>query len=81
MISFLASERSCAWRDSLMPQRLLEVPLMAIPVKEVKAPVVLLFANDDAVTYRAVLERWQAGTTESRVKKAVAAQLKPRAVS
>ena len=55
--------------------------LMAIPVKEIKAPVVLLFANDDAVTYRAVLERWEAGTTESRVKKAVAAQLKPQAVS
>ena len=55
--------------------------LMAIPVKEIKAPVVLLFANDDAVTYRAVLERWEAGPTESRVKKAVAAQLKPRAMS
>ena len=55
--------------------------LMAIPLKEIKAPVVLLFANDDAVTYRAVLERWEAGPTESRVKKAVAAQLKPRAMS
>ena len=55
--------------------------LMAIPAKEIKAPVVLLFADNDAVTYRAVLERWKAGTTESRVKKAVAAQLNPRAAS
>ena len=55
--------------------------LMAFPAKEIKAPVVLLFANNDAVTYRAVLERWRAGTTDSRVKKAVAAQLNPKAVS
>ena len=55
--------------------------LMAIPATEIKAPVVLLFANDDAVTYRTVLERWKSGTTQSSVKKAVAAQLKPRAVS
>ena len=54
--------------------------LMAIPVKEIKAPVVLLFAKDDAVTYRAVLERWEAGTTDLTVKRAVAAQLKPQAV-
>ena len=54
--------------------------LMAIPAKEIKVPVVLLFTNDDAVTYRAVLERWKAGTTESRVKKAIAARLKPQAV-
>ena len=53
--------------------------LMAIPAKEIKAPVVLLFGNDDAVTYRDVLGRWRDGTTESRVKKAVAAQLNPRA--
>ena len=55
--------------------------LMAIPAKEIKAPVVLLFANDDAVTYRIVLERWRDGTTESSVKNAVAAQLNPRAAS
>ena len=55
--------------------------LMAIPAKEIKAPVVLLFANDDAVTYRTVLERWRDGTTESSVKNAVAAQLNPRAAS
>ena len=55
--------------------------LLAIPAREVKAPVVLLFADDDAVTYRTVLKRWEAGTTESRVKKAVAAQLNPRAAS
>ena len=45
--------------------------LMTIPAKEIKAPLVLLFAGDDAVKYRAVLERWKAGTTEARVKKAV----------
>ena len=58
-----------------------ESALMAIPAREIKAPVVLLFAADDAVRYRAVLERWEAGTTESRVKKAVAVQLNPRAAS
>ena len=55
--------------------------LMAIPAPEIKAPVVLLFADEDAVTYRAVLERWKSGTTESRVKRAVTTQLKPKAVS
>ena len=55
--------------------------LMAIPAKEIKAPVVLLFSKDDAVTYRAVLERWEDGATESTVKKAVAAQLKAQAVN
>ena len=54
--------------------------LMAIPAKEIKAPVVLLFASDDAVMYRRVLERWRDGTTESSVKNAVAAQLNPRVV-
>ena len=53
--------------------------LMAIPAKEIKAPVVLLFGNDDAMTYRDVLERWRDGTTASRVKKAVAVQLNPQA--
>ena len=52
--------------------------LKAIPANLIKAPVVLLFADDDTVTYRAVLERWEAGTTESTVKKAVTAQLNPR---
>ncbi len=55
--------------------------LMAIPATEIKAPVVLLFADEDAVTYRAVLERWKSGTTESRVKRAITTQLKPKAVS
>ena len=55
--------------------------LMAIPATEIKAPAVLLFANDDAVTYRAVLERWKSGTAESSVKKAVATQLNSEAVS
>lgn len=49
--------------------------LAAIPVAEVKAPVVLLFASDDAVTYRTVLERWRSRTAESSVKKAVETQL------
>ena len=53
--------------------------LMAIPAKEIKAPVVLLFGSNDAATYRGVLERWRDGTTESRVKKAVAVQLNPQA--
>ena len=55
--------------------------LMAIPAKEIKAPVVLLFSKDDVVRYRAVLARWEAGATESTVKKAVAAQLKAQAVN
>lgn len=54
--------------------------LMAIPVAEIRAPVVLLFADHDAVTYRAVLERWRTQTTESSVKKAVASQLNTRSV-
>ena len=54
---------------------------MAIPAREIKAPVVLLFANDDADTYRAVLERWRDGTNEPTIKRAVGAQLKRRAVS
>ena len=58
-----------------------ESALMAIPAREIKAPVVLLFAGGDAVTYRTVLERWKARTTESSVKRAVAGQLKPRAAS
>ena len=49
--------------------------LMAIPAKEIKAPVVLLFGRNDAATYRGVLERWRDGTTESSVKRAVTGQL------
>ena len=55
--------------------------LTAFPAKEIKAPVILLFGNEDARTYEAVLERWAAGTRSSRVKKAVAGQLGRRAVS
>ena len=55
-----------------------EDALMTIPAKEIKAPVILLFAGDNAVKYRAVLERWKARTTEPSVKKAVATQLNPR---
>ena len=55
-----------------------EDALMTIPAKEIKAPVILLFTGDNAVTYQSVLERWKSRTTESRVKKAVAAQLNPR---
>lgn len=53
--------------------------LAAIPVAEIKVPVVLLFASDDAVTYQTVLERWRSRTTESSVKKAVETQLNPEA--
>ncbi len=53
--------------------------LTAIPAKEIRAPVVLLFGNNDAATYRDVLERWKDGTTDSRVKKAVTGQINPRA--
>ena len=55
--------------------------LMAIPAKEIRPPVVLLFANDDVVTYRDVLERWRARTTKATVKRAVAAQLNPQVAS
>ena len=58
-----------------------ESALMAIPARDIKASVVLLFAADDAVRYRAVLERWRAGTSEPVVKKAVATQLKQRVAS
>ncbi len=54
--------------------------LMAIPATEINAPVVLLFASQDTVTYRAVLERWESGTTESSVKRAVATQLEQKAM-
>lgn len=55
--------------------------LESIPVKEIKAPVVLLFAGNDAITYRDLLQAWGAGTTDQRVTKAVAVQLKPQAVN
>ena len=55
--------------------------LKTIPVKEIKAPVVLLFAGHDAVTYRDLLQAWRVGTTDQRVKRAIAGQLEPRAVS
>ena len=53
-----------------------ERALMAIPAKDVKPPVVLLFVDDDAALYRSVLEHWEAGSTEKRVKRAVANHLK-----
>ena len=56
-----------------------QTALMAIPAKEIKAPVVLLFSADDAITYRAVLERWKTGTTDTAVQRAVTTQLKQRA--
>ncbi len=49
--------------------------LKTIPVKEVKAPVVLLFTGQDAVTYQDVLRAWADGTDDQRVAKAVAVQL------
>lgn len=45
--------------------------LQTIPAKDVKAPVVLQFGSDHATTYRAVLERWAAGTADQHVKNAV----------
>ena len=53
--------------------------LQMVPAKDVKAPVVLLFAAEHAVTYRAVLERWAAGTAEQSVKNAVNNLLNPKA--
>ena len=55
--------------------------LRTIPVKEIKAPVVLLFAGHDAVTYQDLLQAWGAGTTDQRVAKTVVVQLKSQAVS
>ncbi len=55
---------------------LAESALLAIPASEIKVPVVLLFAGDGAVTYRTVLERWKARTTEASVKRAINAELK-----
>lgn len=55
--------------------------LTAIPAKEIKAPVILLFAGDDAVTYRDVLKRWEDTTVEPTVKKAITAQLNSKAVT
>ena len=55
--------------------------LKTIPVKEIKAPVVLLFAGQEAVIYRDLLQAWGAGTTDRRVERAIAGQLNPRVVS
>ena len=52
--------------------------LQTIPSKDVKAPVVLLFGQEHVQTYRAVLERWAAGTTDRHVKNAVSNALKPK---
>ena len=50
--------------------------LLAIPAKEIKVPVVLLFTETDAETYKDVLLQWKTRTTESTVKNAVNSQLK-----
>ena len=55
--------------------------LNTIPRKEIKAPVVLLFAGSDAVTYEDLLQAWRVGTNDQRVAKAVAVQLKSQAVN
>ncbi len=49
--------------------------LLTIPAQEIRAPVVLLFDQRDAATYRAVLESWNAKTAESTVNRAIAQQL------
>lgn len=55
--------------------------LMALSAREIKAPVILLFGNDDAETYRDVLHRWQSRATDPRVKRAVDTQRNSPAVS
>ena len=52
--------------------------LQTVPAKDVKAPVVLLFGKDHVTTYRAVLERWAAGTPDQHVKNAVSNALNPK---
>lgn len=52
--------------------------LQTIPAKDVKAPVVLQFGWDHATTYRAVLDRWAAGTADQHVKNAVSNALAPK---
>jgi hypothetical protein len=52
--------------------------LQLISAKDVRAPVVLLFGEQHALTYRVVLERWAAGTAEQPVKNAVSNALKPK---
>lgn len=55
--------------------------LTALPATTIKPPVVLLFDNNDAATYQPVLQRWEAGTTDVTLKKAIAAQLRRPAVN
>ncbi len=52
--------------------------LQTIPAKDVKAPVVLQFGMEHTTTYRAVLERWAAGTADQHVKNAVSNALAPK---
>lgn len=52
--------------------------LQMIPPRDVRALVVLLFSDAQVVTYRAVLERWSAGSSDDPVKRAVAARLIPK---
>lgn len=52
--------------------------LNSIPIKDVKAPVVLLFSGGDAQEFRPVLERWADGTTDQAVKNAVASLFAPK---
>lgn len=54
--------------------------LMTIPAKEVKAPIVLLFAKGDAVTYREVLLHWKTRTVDQTVKRAIDSQFRQRVV-
>ncbi len=49
-----------------------------IPAQEIRAPVILLFDEGDAVTYRDVLEHWDARAAEPSVKRAIAQQLESR---
>ncbi len=49
-----------------------EKSLRALPVKDIRAPVILLFDGQSAVRFVAVLTDWGARTTDQAVKNAVA---------
>lgn len=52
--------------------------LNSIPIKDVKAPIVLLFGGGGAQTFKAVLDRWADGTADQAVKNAVANLFAPK---
>ncbi|MFN8560037.1 MAG: P-loop NTPase fold protein, partial [Dehalococcoidia bacterium] len=52
--------------------------LKAIPIKDVKAPIVLLFSGSDVQTFKAVLDSWADGTADQTVRNAVASLSAPK---